>query len=86
MLFSSKLTSELKKIKSPISISNNPIDYTSKIVSLGSCFAENIGSHLINKLLTKNQSQARLWEHVSQADGWQTLSRRTGTGKVWTVF
>jgi hypothetical protein len=28
----------------PISISNNPIDYTSKIVSLGSCFAENIGA------------------------------------------
>jgi hypothetical protein len=28
----------------PISISNNPIDYTSKIVSLGSCFADNIGA------------------------------------------
>ena len=27
----------------PISKSNHPIDYTSKIVSLGSCFAENIG-------------------------------------------
>lgn len=27
----------------PISKSNNPIDYNSKIVSLGSCFAENIG-------------------------------------------
>lgn len=27
----------------PISKSNNPIDYTSKIVSLGSCFAVNIG-------------------------------------------
>ena len=25
-------------------------------------------------------------EHVSQADGRQTLSRRTGSGKVWTVF
>ncbi|WP_310556823.1 GSCFA domain-containing protein [Flavobacterium sp.] len=29
--------------KIPISNSNNPIDYNSKIVSLGSCFAENIG-------------------------------------------
>ena len=27
----------------PISKSNNPIDYNSKIVSLGSCFAENMG-------------------------------------------
>ena len=29
--------------KVPIAISNNPINYDSKIVSLGSCFAENIG-------------------------------------------
>ena len=27
----------------PISISNHPLDYNSKIVSLGSCFAENMG-------------------------------------------
>ena len=33
----------------------------------------------------KNQSWALLREHVSQADGRQTLSRRTGSGKVWTV-
>ncbi|MDV6168806.1 GSCFA domain-containing protein [Flavobacterium sp. DG1-102-2] len=30
----------------PIAKSNNPIDYTSKIVSLGSCFAVNIGQKL----------------------------------------
>lgn len=29
--------------KIPISKSNNPIDYNSKVLSLGSCFAENIG-------------------------------------------
>ena len=27
----------------PISKSNHPLDYNSKIVSLGSCFAENMG-------------------------------------------
>ncbi len=32
--------------KIPILISSNPIDYTSKIVSLGSCFAENMGAKL----------------------------------------
>lgn len=32
--------------KIPLAISNNPIDYDSKIVSLGSCFAENIGAKL----------------------------------------
>ena len=32
--------------KIPISKFQNPIDYTSKIVSLGSCFAENIGAKL----------------------------------------
>jgi hypothetical protein len=32
--------------KIPISKFQNPIDYTSKIVSLGSCFAENMGSKL----------------------------------------
>lgn len=32
--------------KIPISKSINPIDYNSKIVSLGSCFAENMGSKL----------------------------------------
>jgi hypothetical protein len=31
------------RTKIPISISSNPIDYNSKIVSLGSCFAENMG-------------------------------------------
>jgi len=30
--------------KIPIAKSGNPIDYTSRIVSLGSCFAENIGA------------------------------------------
>ncbi|NHN28028.1 GSCFA domain-containing protein [Flavobacterium jejuense] len=30
--------------KIPISKSNNPIDYNSKILSLGSCFTENIGA------------------------------------------
>lgn len=30
----------------PIAKSNNPLDYTSKIVSLGSCFAVNIGQKL----------------------------------------
>ena len=34
----------------------------------------------------KNQSKAPLQEHVSKADGQQTLSRRTGPGKAWTVF
>ena len=34
----------------------------------------------------KNQSRAPLWEHVTQADGGKTLSRHTGSGKVWTVF
>ena len=34
----------------------------------------------------KNQSRAPLLEHVSQADGCQTLSRCTRSGKVWTVF
>ena len=32
--------------KIPISKFQNPIDYTSKIVSLGSCFAENMGAKL----------------------------------------
>ena len=33
--------------KIPISKFQNPIDYTSKIVSLGSCFAENMGAKLV---------------------------------------
>ena len=37
-------------------------------------------------LLTKKQSRALLREHVSQADGWQTLSRCTGSGKAQTVI
>lgn len=32
--------------KIPISKSDNPIDYNSKIISLGSCFAENMGKKL----------------------------------------
>lgn len=32
--------------KIPISVSPNPIDYQSKIVSIGSCFAENMGQKL----------------------------------------
>ena len=32
--------------KIPISKFQNPIDYASKIVSLGSCFAENMGAKL----------------------------------------
>ena len=32
--------------KVPISVSKNPIDYQSQIVSIGSCFAENIGEKL----------------------------------------
>ena len=35
-------------------------------------------------LLTKKQSRVPLPEHVSQADCSQTLSSRTGSGKVWT--
>ena len=34
----------------------------------------------------KNQSRAPLQDHTSQEDGRQTHSRRTGSGKVWTVF
>ena len=34
----------------------------------------------------KNQSQVLLQEHVSQADGCQTLSRHIGSGKVRTMF
>ena len=33
-----------------------------------------------------NQSGTPLQEHVSQVNGRQTLSRRTGSGIVWTVF
>jgi hypothetical protein len=32
--------------KIPIAKSNSPIDYSSKIVSIGSCFAENMGEKL----------------------------------------
>ena len=34
----------------------------------------------------KDQSGTPLQEHVSQADGLQTLAMRTGSGKVWTVI
>ena len=34
----------------------------------------------------KNQSRAVLREHVSLADGHQTLSRTTGSGEVLTVI
>ena len=34
----------------------------------------------------KNQRRAPVREHVSQADGRQTLSRHTSSGKVWTVL
>ena len=34
----------------------------------------------------KNQIWALLQEHVSQADGRQTLSKHAGSGKAWTVF
>ena len=34
----------------------------------------------------KNHSRAPLRKHVSQADGRQTVSRPTGSGKVWTLF
>ena len=33
-----------------------------------------------------DQSQSPLSEHPGQAHGWQTLSRRTCSGKVWTVI
>ena len=33
-----------------------------------------------------NLSWAPLQEHESQSDGWQTLSRRTSSGTVWTLF